>query len=129
MEQYTLVPTNVVYTNKSRVHNRAIDLYKLTMEYAKSNPKASVAQIVEMSLSEPFRRRLGILNTVSVASLKHSDWKHEDEIRILAGMNQAIPILSSVLKRVFFTKWDFPGRTEIMELLHEHYPNVGLVEV
>lgn len=90
-----LVPVDVTYIDGARTHNRAEDWRLLFMALAKEYPNASLAELQEMSLGETFSRRLGVLSSARVTSVKHTDWAHEKEIRLLSGKSGARQILST----------------------------------
>ena len=62
-------------------------------------------------------------------STKHSDWAHEHELRMLSPKAGPLPILGQILKRVYFTRTDFPEWGPIMMLLHQLYPGVETAQV
>jgi hypothetical protein len=122
-----LVPVDVTYTDGARTHNRAEDWRLLFIALAEEHPDATLAELQEMSLEETFRRRLGVLSTARVTSVKHTDWAHEKEIRLLSGKSGARQILSAVLKRVHFIRTDGNKWGPIVQQLHLNYPQVQIV--
>lgn len=62
-------------------------------------------------------------------STKHADWAHEHELRMLSPRAGPLPILRDILKRVYFTRTDFPEWRPIMMLLHQLYPAVEMAQV
>ncbi len=121
-----LIPVDVTYTDGARIHNRAGDWRLLFMALAEEHPDATLAELQEMSLGEAFRRRLGVLSTARVTSVKHTDWAHEKEIRLLSGKSGARQILSAVLKRVHFIRTDGDKWGPIVQQLHLNYPQVQM---
>lgn len=59
--------------------------------------------------------------------LKHTDWAHEKEIRLLTPTSGALPVLSEVLKRVHYVRTDGELWGAIMQLLKLKYPSVETV--
>lgn len=57
-------------------------------------------------------------------SVKHTDWAHEQEIRVLAPKPGALPVLHDTLKRVHFVRTDGEHWGAIMQLLRAYYPTV-----
>lgn len=129
MEKYQLWPTQVTYSCESRIHNRAQDLRQLLLELGHQNPHWTMDQIMAFSATKEFRRRLGITSTARAVSLKHRDWAHECEVRLLAPRAGPIPVMQAVLKSVIFMRTDFPEWSSIMMLLHRLYPNVLLADM
>jgi hypothetical protein len=88
-----------------------------------------MSQLQEFSLTESFRRRWGIQSVARAVSTKHADWQHEAELRLIAPRAGHIPIMSDILKRVFFIRTDFHEWGSIMMLLHRLYPKVELASL
>lgn len=129
LQDYQLWPTNVTYTRESRIHNRADDLRQLLLELGAQNPEWTMTQLQDFSLTEPFRRAWGIRSMARAVSLKHTDWQHEQELRMISPRAGSLPILQDILKRVFFIRTDFTEWGSIMMLLHRLYPKVELAQV
>lgn len=129
LEKYGLFPVDVTYTGESRVHNRADDFRELLLLHAKANPNWTTSDIHEYSLSEDFRRRWGILTTARALSIKHADWQHEQEVRIVAARSGPRAFLQDVLKRVIFMRTDFPEWGSVMMLLSRLYPDVEVAQL
>lgn len=125
LAEYQLVPARVEYSATTRVHNRAEDLRNLILLVAKENPQASADEVMSMTLSDSFRRRWGIMTTARAACVKHADWQHEDEIRILAPRAGPLPLMKAVLKSVIYIRTDFTEWGSIMMLLHRLYPDAA----
>ncbi|AZC30894.1 DUF2971 domain-containing protein [Pseudomonas chlororaphis] len=128
LEDYQLIPVEVTYTDAARVHNSGEDWRALFLDLAEKTPNATLAELQELSLEEDFRRRRGILSTARVTSIKHTDWAHEKEIRLLAPKAGARTILSTVLKKVHFIRMDGEKFGPIMQHLHLNYPQVQIVQ-
>ena len=122
LNKYQLVPTPVEYSSTTRIHNRADDLRRLTLELARENPAASIDELMTMTLSSTFLRRWGVLATARAASVKHADWRHEHEVRILSPRVGPLPLMKDVLRSVIYTRTDFPEWGSIMMLLYRLYP-------
>ena len=129
MQKHGLWPIEVNYSNKSRLHNRADDMRQALLELGEEHPDWNLQQLKEFSLSEPFRRRWGIRSIARAVSVKHLDWQHESELRVISSRSGALPIISDVLKRVIFTRTDFTEWGAIMMLLHRLYPKVEIARV
>lgn len=128
LNEHQLMPVDVTYSASARTHNRAEDWRTLFLDLAEKNPDATLQDLYDLSLDEPFRRRMGILSTARVTSIKHTDWAHEREIRLLSGKAGARPLLRSVLKRVHFMRTDGDKWGEVMQRLHFDYPQVEVVQ-
>lgn len=124
--RYQLWSTDVEYRSEARVHNRAEDWRGVLLALSLEHPGASLEDLHHLSLEESARRRWGILSASRAASVKHTDWAHEQEIRLLAPTSCALPILSEVLKRVHYVHvgehWG-----EVMQILFTRYPHVEIV--
>jgi len=129
LQKYQLLPNKVSYTRKARVLNRADDLRHSLLELGSQNPEWSMAQLQEFSLTEEFRRLEGIRSVAHAVSLKHADWRHERELRVIAARAGHMPMMEEILKRVFFIRTDFLEWGSIMMLLHKLYPKVELARV
>lgn len=126
-DRYQLWATDVQYHGKARVHNRADDWRHVFLELAQEHPDASLERLHQLSLEESARRKSGILTASRAASVKHTDWAHENEIRLLAPKSGALPVLGEVLKRVHYVRTDGEHWGAIMQLLAARYPSVELV--
>lgn len=117
----------VQYSDQPRVLNRAEDLRTSLLEMAKQHPTTPLRDLLRMSLDVPFRRRMGLRMAQRATSLKHTDWKHEDEIRLLGPKGgKPLPILEKVLTRIHFR--DIKAVTRFAPLLVKRYPNVQLMK-
>ena len=122
--RHQLWATDVEYHGEGRVHNRAEDWHAVFLELAHEHPDASLEELHQLSLEESARRKWGILTASRVASVKHTDWSQEREIRLLAPKFGALSVLSEVLKRVHFVRADGEHWGAIMQLLRAYYPTV-----
>lgn len=127
--RYQLAPVGVQYSSVARVHNRADIFDKLIREEAELHPDWSMPRILEETQTEFFKFRFNIMNTCRAASIKHSDWNHEHEVRFISPRAGPMPIMGQVLKRVYYVRTDFPEWGPVMTLLHQLYPNVELAEL
>lgn len=100
LQDHQLFPVDVTYFGGARSHNYADDWRQLFIALAEEHPGATLAQLQELSLGEDFLRRRGILSAARVTSVKHTDWSHENEIRLLAPRAGGRLLLSKVLKRI-----------------------------
>lgn len=80
-----------------------------------------------LSLDKLTRRKPGIYTVAQAASIKHTDWAHEQEIRLLAPKCGALPVFADGLKRVHFVRTDGGYWASIMALLFGLYPQVETV--
>lgn len=127
LEDNQLLAGPVQYCDQSRVLNRAEDWRTSFLDMAKQHPTAPLKDLLRMSLDTPFRRRMGLRMAQRATSLKHTDWKHEDEIRLLGPKGgKPLPILEKVLTRIHFR--DIKAVTRFAPLLVKHYPNVQLMQ-
>lgn len=129
LQEYQLFPTLVAYSAKTRTINRADDVRSALLELALQNPSWNLAQLRAFSLSETFRRRVGVRSVARAVSIKHTDWEHEHEIRVLAPRSGLFPLMSEVLRSVIFARTDFPEWGSIMMLLHRLYPSVEIEQI
>lgn len=127
--QYQIAPVGVLYSSASRIHNRAEIFSTLIREEAELYPEWSMDRILKETQSDFFWFRFNVLNTCRAVSLKHRDWAHEQEVRFVTPRAGPLPIMSQVLKRVYFVRTDFPEWKPTMMLLHRLYPKVELVEL
>lgn len=127
--RYQIAPVGVLYSSVSRVHNRAEIFGTLIQEEAELHPEWSMDRILEETRSDFFMFRFNLLNTCRAVSIKHSDWAHEQEVRYVTPRAGPLPIMSQVLKRVYYVRTDFPEWRPTMMLLHRLYPKVELVEL
>ena len=128
IQQHQIWASEVQYHDRERTHNRADDWRAVFLELSRSYPDASLDELIAKSLDEEARRKWGILTASRAVSVKHTDWAHEQEIRLLAPKSGAMPILKDVLKRVHFVRYDGEFLAEIMGLLHRKYPSVEVVQ-
>lgn len=128
-KNYQLWPSVVSYTTRSRIHNRSDDLCRALIELGLQHPDWTMEQLQDYSLSEPFRRDCGVRSIARAVSIKHTDWQHEAEVRLLAPHAGTLPILADVLKRVYFVRTDFPEWGPILMLLHRLYPDVEIAHL
>lgn len=126
-ERHQLWATDVQYHGETRVHNRAEDWRHVFLELAQEHPDASLETLHQLSLEELARRKWGILTASRAVSVKHTDWSHEQEIRLLAPKAGALPVLPDVLKRVHYVRRDGDHWPGIIQLLATRYPSVELV--
>ncbi|HEY1395289.1 MAG TPA: DUF2971 domain-containing protein [Roseateles sp.] len=127
--QYQLMPTGVLYSSVARVHNRADIFGKLLREEAELHPDWSMDRLLEETRSDFFLFRFNALNTCRAVSIKHSDWAHEKEVRLIAPRSGPLPILKQILRRVYFMRTDFPEFVQVLTKLHQDYPDVELMQL
>lgn len=126
-QQHHLHCRPVVYHSGPRRHNRAEDLVRVLEALAAEHPQASIEELQHLSLEEPVRRRWGVETTARVASIKHTDWQHEQELRLLAARSGEKPLLQASLQRVWSLRGSTPDRLgEVSALLAAGYPGVTL---
>lgn len=120
---------DVEYHSVARVHNRAEDWSSVLLALAERHPNASLADLRQLVLEEPARRLVGILSASRATSTKHTDWAHENEIRLLIPKAGAIPVLAEVLKRIYFVRTHGEHWGAIMQIIHSYYPSTELVQL
>ncbi len=125
-DRHQLWATDVQYHGKARVHNRADDWRHVLLQLARDHADASLERLHQLSLEESARRKWGILTTSRAVSVKHTDWTHEREIRLLAPKAGALHVLPDVLKRVHYVRSDGDHWSAIMQLLRAYYPTVEI---
>lgn len=123
-DRHQLWATDVQYQETARIHNRADDWRAPFLDLAAEHPSASLEELHQLSLEESTRRKWGVLTASRAASIKHTDWSHEKEIRLLAPKYGALPVLGEVLKGVHYARTDGEHWGAIMQLLLTYYPNV-----
>lgn len=119
-----LCPASVNYTDRARLIDRAEDGRLLMRELAAENPSWSIRQLMAFSMTDTYLQRLSVRTIARATSIKHPNWQHESEIRILAPKPGPRPLLKAILKRVFFMRTDFPEWGPIMTTLYQLYPGV-----
>lgn len=124
MQLHRIRHIDVSYSEQARIHNRAEDWRHVFLELAQEHPDASLETLHQLSLEESARFKSGILSASRAVSVKHTDWSHEKEIRLLAPKSGALPVLGEVLKRVHFVRTDGERWGAIMQLLRAYYPTV-----
>lgn len=129
VRKFSLRPTFVHYSSEPRVHDRFDDMYAELIKLGKQNPDWSVEQIHEHFYSQSFLARWLARSMSRAVSNKHADWAHEEELRMLSPVAGPLPILKQILKRVYFTRTDFPEWGPVQMLLHQLYPDVELAKV
>lgn len=123
-DRHQLWATDVAYQETARIHNRADDWRAAFLELAAEHPNASLEELHQLSQEEPTRRKWGVLTASRAVSIKHTDWSHEKEIRLLAPKSGALPVLGQVLKRVHYVRTDGEHWGAIMQLLRAYYSTV-----
>jgi len=126
MQQHQLRHVDVSYSDHARIHNRAEDWHHVFLELAREHPSVSLHALRQMSLEEEVRREWGRQTATRAVSVKHTDWAHEQEIRLLAPKSGALPVLGEVLRRVHFVRTDGEHWGAIMQLLRAYYPAVEM---
>ena len=127
--RHQLWVTDVEYRSTARIHNCAEDWRTVFLELARAHPEASLEELQRLSLDELALRKQGILSATRATSIKHTDWAHENEIRLFTPHGKkALPVLADVLKRVHFIRTDGDKWAEIMQLLHTCYPSVEIMQ-
>lgn len=129
LKQFSLRPTFVHYTDQPRVHDRFEDMREELLALGDKHPSWTAEQLYEYSQTQEFIAGWGARSMSRAVSTKHSDWAHEHELRMLSPRAGPLPILRQILKRVYFTRTDFPEWGPIMMLLHQLYPGVKTARV
>ncbi|QJY32172.1 DUF2971 domain-containing protein [Diaphorobacter sp. JS3050] len=127
MQLHRIRHIDVSYSEQARIHNRAQDWHHVFLEFAREHPNASLDDLRQLSLEEEVRREWGRRTATRAVSIKHTDWSHEKEIRLLAPKSGALPVLGEVLKRVHYLRTDGEHWANTMQLLVTRYPSVELV--
>lgn len=129
LKQFNLRPTFVRYTDQPRVHNRFEDMREELLALGSKHPNWTTEHLYEYSQTQDFIAGWMARSISRAVSTKHSDWAHEHELRMLSPRAGPLPILRQILKRVYFTRTDFPEWGPIMMLLHQLYPSVKVAQV
>lgn len=129
LKRFSLRPTFVHYTNQPRVHDRFEDMRAELLAVGDKHPDWTVEQLHEHAHTQEFIAGWITRSMSRAVSTKHSDWAHEHELRMLSPRAGPLPILRQILKRVYFTRTDFPEWGPIMMLLHQLYPDVETAHV
>jgi hypothetical protein len=127
MNQYQLWVTDVAYNSEARIHNQADDWRIAFLQLAAEHPTLGCEALIALSQEEPFRLKCGIYTASRAVSNKHTDWAHEQELRVLAPRSGPLPILSAVLKRVHFFGTKGKKWPQICEQLRTRYSAVELM--
>lgn len=123
---HQLIIAPVEYSSDRKPFNRGVALAN-EMRRAHQSDRSSPADIFEKLASEDARRRWGISAAASALSRKHDDWKHEEEVRVIAPRSGSRPILFDCLKRVHLWWQDQDRLPEnLLQVLVRH-PNVELM--
>lgn len=103
MVAHQLVLEPAEYQSTPRVINRAEDWRAAFLELAARYSDASIEALQEKSLSDGFRQQIGLSMARRAVSIKHTDWAHEHEVRLLGPQGRTpLPILREVLTGVHF---------------------------
>lgn len=121
-----LMRRDVVYTEDSRLHNRGEDFRYFALKVAEENPALTPQEVFKHILREEILLNVMIRAATRAVAIKHSDWKHESEIRLLSPHAGPLPLLREVLKEVIFARTDFEEYEGIVQLLSDEYPEVAL---
>lgn len=129
LKEYSLRPTFVHYTDQSRIHDRFEDMRLELLTLSETYPNWTVKQLHRHSLTKQFFAAWIARSMSRAVSTKHSDWAHEQELRMLSPKAGPLPILRQILKRVYFTRTDFAEWGPIMMILHQLYPKVKTAKI
>lgn len=129
IKRFSLRPTFVHYTNQPRIHDRFEDMREELIAIGEEHPDWTVEQLHQHAQAPEFIARWYARSMSRAVSTKHVDWAHEHELRMLSPQAGPLPILKQILKRVYFTRSDFPEWRAIMMLLHQLYPDVQVAQV
>lgn len=129
LAEYQLMPTEIHYSSEPRIHNRADDLRDALLALSKQHPDWSVDDLERYSYTAAFNQQWIARSMGRAVSVKHNDWQHEAELRMVAPRAGVLPILPRILKRIYYTRTDFPEWRPIIMLAHQLYPEVELAEV
>lgn len=129
LAEHQLMPTEIHYSSEPRIHNRADDLRDALLALSKQHPDWSVDDLERYSYTESFHQQWIARSMGRAVSVKHKDWQHEGELRMIAPRVGALPVLQKILKRIYYTRTDFPEWSPIIMLAHQRYPEVELAEV
>jgi len=129
IREHKVAPVGITYTSATRVHNRAEIFGSLLREEAELHPDWMIDRLLEETRSEFFLFRFQMANICRAVSVKHEDWAHEREVRLLTPRAGPLPILRQILKRVYYVRSDFPEWLQVVGLLTDQYPDVELVEL
>jgi len=129
LASYQLMPTEIQYSSEPRIHNRADDLRLALLALGKEYPNWTVDAIEKHSFTESFNQNWIARSMGRAVSTKHTDWRHESELRMISPTAGPLPILKHILKRVYFIRTDFPEWGSITMLLHQLYPSMEIARV
>ena len=129
VKKFSLRPTFVHYTDQPRVHDRFEDMKSELLALGEKHPDWTVEQLHEHSYTKEFFASWMTRSMSRAVSTKHVDWAHEAELRMVSPRAGPLPILKQILKRVYFTRTDFPEWSPIVMLLHQLYPAVEMAQV
>jgi hypothetical protein len=127
LQQHQLWLHPVHYMNAPRILNRAEDWRVEFLQLPARYPEKSLDQLLDYALEEDFRRRYGVRSASRSVSIKHTDWRHEQEIRLLGPRSRvALPVLAATLKRVHYLGLS-EELAEVFKILFENYPGMEVV--
>lgn len=131
VQENQIVYTNVQYTDAARILNRAEDWKVMFEKVMANNPDATLDELHKISLTEGWMKFYGILSASRAVSIKHTDWSHEDEIRLIKPKHGALPVLEDTLKRIHVITKDKlvvnETEKEILKIILVKYPLVTIV--
>lgn len=128
LDKHGLVARDVIYSDFPRVFSRATFFKNCFLQLSQENPNIDEEELRNLTFDEDFRRCWGINCASAIASIKHTDWQHEQEIRILSAKAGAKLVLAETLRRVHFVKANGEDWGECMRLIYQNYPSVEVVQ-
>lgn len=128
LDKHGLVARDVIYSDFPRLFSRATFFKNCLLQLSQENPNIDGEELRNLTLDEDYRRCWGINCASAVASIKHTDWQHEQEIRLLSAKSGAKPILAETLKRVHFVKASGEDWGECMRIIYQNYPSVEVMQ-
>ncbi|PJI37712.1 DUF2971 domain-containing protein [Ferrovibrio sp.] len=127
MEMHQLWLHPVHYTNAPRILNRAEDWRAEFLQLPVRYPEKSLEELLDYILEKDFRRRYGIRSAARSVSIKHTDWQHEQELRLLGPHSRvALPVLRATLRRVHYLQLS-EEVAEVFRYLFQNYPKMDVV--
>lgn len=138
IEELNLLIKNVTYSNKPRKFNRDVIFKNMIIKYGLENPKATVTEIVDWSLSKECSGKWIQNFILESTCTKRECWSYENEIRMLSPKSRSFNILKRILRAVYmfipqFGSPDFIKEFDksrllrvILRQLLDNYPNIKL---
>src|SRR5690606_27493387 len=96
-------------------------------ELAAEHPASSLEELHRISQTHLLTKKWRILTATRASLVKHTNWDHENEVRLLTPKSGDLAVLPDVLKRIHYVRRDRDHWPDIVQLLATRYPSVELM--